>query len=516
MSKIKVVDLFAGPGGLGEGFSGYSPRKGKTRPFNIVLSAEKTLPAVKTLRLRTFYRLCRDSGAIPNSYYDYLRGAADKPFNSATEKLWKEASAEAQPLELGTTAGDRKLNEGMKHHITPGRDNWVLIGGPPCQAYSLVGRARNKGITGYDAEKDNRHFLYKEYLKILAQYRPAAFVMENVKGILSSKVGGARIFPQILQDLASPDNGKKSGVRYRIHSLVTQDVFQHGDDPEAIDPRNFIIRSEDYGVPQARHRVILLGIREDGPNTPTPGTLIRSENSIDVRTALHGLPELRSGLSRKDQDTEHWKKEVSQAVTTAIKLGMSRKEASMMKHALSLVGEKEFPSNRGGQFIRAARMPSGKSQAAKEFLRRMQNPNLHGYPNHFARGHMPADLARYLYAASYAEKGVSPKASDYPKGLAPNHKNWNSGNFADRFRVQCWDSPSTTIVSHISKDGHYFIHPDPSQCRSLTVREAARLQTFPDDYFFEGNRTEQYVQVGNAVPPLLAEQIAELVFKAIS
>lgn len=130
---------------------------------------------------------------------------------------------------------------------------------------------------------------------------------------------------------------------------------------------------------------------------------------------------------------------------------------------------------------------------------------------------MESDFSRYFYAATFAGvAGRSPKASDFPRELAPQHHNWTTGDFADRFRVQLRNSASTTITSHISKDGHYFIHPDPLQRRSLSVREAARLQTFPDNYLFKGNRTQQYVQVGNAVPPLLAKWIGEAFWSILS
>ena len=131
---------------------------------------------------------------------------------------------------------------------------------------------------------------------------------------------------------------------------------------------------------------------------------------------------------------------------------------------------------------------------------------------------MASDLARYLFAATFAHsQGYSPRLDTFPPKLLPDHLNVQFRNevevipFKDRFRVQCKDEPATTVVAHIAKDGHYYIHYDPSQCRSLTVREAARLQTFPDNYFFVGTRTEQYTQVGNAVPPLLAHKLAKIV-----
>ena len=129
---------------------------------------------------------------------------------------------------------------------------------------------------------------------------------------------------------------------------------------------------------------------------------------------------------------------------------------------------------------------------------------------------MSSDLYRYLFATCFAKaRGRSPTLADFPSDLLPEHRNVSKalagGNFNDRFRVQIWSRPSTTITCHLARDGHYYIHPDPSQCRSLTAREAARLQTFPDNYFFCGQRTAQYKQVGNAVPPLMAREIARVV-----
>lgn len=144
----------------------------------------------------------------------------------------------------------------------------------------------------------------------------------------------------------------------------------------------------------------------------------------------------------------------------------------------------------------------------------LHDPKLGGVLQHESRSHMPSDLHRYVFAACYAHlHDISPDLTLFPPRLLPNHANVDAANipFSDRFRVQRAKLPSTTVVAHIAKDGHYYIHPDASQARSLTVREAARLQTFPDNYFFEGNRTEQYTQVGNAVPPWLAKQIAEVV-----
>ena len=169
---------------------------------------------------------------------------------------------------------------------------------------------------------------------------------------------------------------------------------------------------------------------------------------------------------------------------------------------------------------REARGSMFKEHTPKNLGRWYTDRRLTGVLNHQTRSHIREDLWRYFFCACFASVHKrSPSLKDFPEGLWPKHRNVEAAitgqKFGDRFRVQCGDRPATTITSHISKDGHYFIHPDPKQYRSLTVREAARLQTFPDNYLFEGPRTQQYHQVGNAVPPFLAYQIAEVVFKTL-
>jgi len=498
-SPVFVIDLFAGPGGLAEGFSAYRDSKGR-RPFRIRLSVEKEASAHATLGLRAFIRQFGED--LPHAYYDYVKGKIGR--ESLYSNFPEQAvAARIETLEQPRTLGEPDDDAVIRQYLLDLRRKdgaKVVIGGPPCQAYSLVGRARNKGIQGYRAEKDTRHYLYQEYLKVLELVEPEVFVMENVKGILSSSVGGRQIFPRLLDDLRNPAAalGKRRTRKYEIYSLVSTDDFFGGAGSD------YLIRCENFGIPQSRHRVILLGVRED--LRVAPGTIAPSP-IVAAREVLADFQPLRSGLSKGDDSDSAWRQTMESVIAEVSRIGRDHGLAGVDFDAIQ--AESRKMKGRGGQFVRSRRKFRGPLELRDWYL----DPNLRGFLNHETRGHIRNDLARYLYCAAYARAndGNSPQARDFPPELAPHHRNWGSGNFADRFKVQAAGRPSSTITSHISKDGHYFIHYEPAQCRSLTVREAARLQTFPDNYFFEGNRTQQYVQVGNAVPPYLARQIAAIV-----
>lgn len=509
---LPVVDVFAGPGGLGEGFSRLTDRHGR-RVFDVVLSVEADHWAHRTLRLRKFTRAFPE-GDLPEAYYAFLEGRINE------EQLFEKYPAEAAEAEkgawhfkLGNGQGTRREASERISDTLQGHEDWVLVGGPPCQAYSVIGRVRNRAVSKYVAHEDERHFLYQEYLRIIARHRPTAFVFENVKGLLTADVSGQHIFSQLLRDLGDPwraTKGRKGGSRYRIVPLVENEQLNY----EWYDPHDFVVRAEDFGVGQNRHRVILVGILDEAASEDA--RLGGRTKPPTVNQLVGGLPRIRSRISRGRDSDERW--------LTAVTEWLSLKKHSDIRRDRDLYRElrnlrDRVTAPRAGWGGRAVPLAGAAMTGNLDLAEWISDARLLVAVNHESKSHMPMDLRRYFYCAAWAKRyRSSPRLRDFPKSLLPNHRSANGGSpkgFADRFRVQCAGRPSTTIMSHIHKDGHYYIHPDPTQCRSLTVREAARLQSFPDNYFFHGAKTSQFVQVGNAVPPYLAKQIAEAVARAI-
>lgn len=498
-----VVDLFAGPGGLGEGFSAFADDK--LHPFDVRLSIEKDSVACETLRLRKFFR---EFSEPPEEYTHYVSGNMQRAdLYSQFPKQAKLAADQTWCAELGKKT--QSLVYARVRRAIGAARNWVLLGGPPCQAYSIVGRSRMK--SRLDFEADERHFLYKEYLRIVANQRPTIFVMENVKGLLSATHGGQRIFERIQSDLRQPGKAARihaaHDVVYDLHALaIGKQRDRHGGVSDS-----FLVRAEDYGIPQTRHRVIIIGVRRGlhaRPGRLDPGP------PVAVADVLADLPEIRSRLSREPDSPAAWREAVAGVRTHRwFQSGNGSQWADVAKHARAALESLRWPTSAGAPYLAHKARPIINS--------RWYRHNATGLTMHEARSHMRSDLWRYFFCVCYtAVRGRSPDLRDFPPELYPAHKNLGEAlkgeKFGDRFRVQQADRPASTVTSHIAKDGHYFIHYDPRQCRSLTPREAARIQTFPDSYFFEGNRTEQFHQIGNAVPPLLAREIAGIVYELLS
>jgi DNA (cytosine-5)-methyltransferase 1 len=400
MSKLNFIDLFAGASGMSEGFikAGLNP----------IAHIEMNEEACFTIKTRAAFHHLLENG---NSkiYYDYLLGKVTR------QDLYSQVPSETLNSVLNVEITDESIKtlfaEIKKYQKEKQID--LIIGGPPCQAYSLLGRHKK------EIENDPRNKLYIQYGRFLKEFQPKAFVFENVPGLLSANKG---------------EHFKNLKVYFK---KIGYEVYHK------------TLDASDYGVLQARKRVIIVGwLKENDFGFPEIEVLPKN---YKVQDALFDLPKLYPGEGDKVMQYE------------------SKKNNYLQK----------FELRNGIDFV----------------------------TQHISRPHNERDLAIYEFAIEKWNEGkVRVKYTDLPKDLR-THKNMTS--FLDRFKVVNGEGVSHTIVAHIAKDGHYYIHPDIEQCRSISVREAARLQSFPDDFYFEGSRSAAFKQIGNAVPPLMAYAIAQ-------
>lgn len=506
--QVPIIDLFAGPGGLGEGFTSVVDEK-RNRLFKIALSIECDKYAHQTLTLRSFLRQFKKN-ELPDEYYDFIKGKTtiEELYNKYPKQA-SDARNEAWLTTLGKTSS-KEIDSRIEKSLNK-RKNWILIGGPPCQAYSNAGRSRVGGIS----EKDHRVYLYKEYLRIIAQHHPTVFVMENVQGLLSAKINEEKVFDWMLRDLRDPASvfPSTNSPKYKIYSLAEETITKDSD---------YLLKAENYGIPQKRHRVILLGVRED--ISTKPGILQKQKIITSLHDVIGKLPALRSRINREFLYSENvltkegktkkrrYYKNLTDSYESWEKL-IEKFRKQIQRKWNENISEIIHPYGFGKDYLKATNTISEKHPLRTWFIDHKQD----GIVHHISRSHLTQDLKRYLFAALFTKKNKKfPKLKDYKDfdaELLPDHDNADSGKFVDRFRVQLPGDPANTVTCHISKDGHSFIHYDIKQCRSLTVREAARIQTFPDNYYFCGPRTQQFHQVGNAVPPLLAYKIAIIISK---
>ena len=400
MAELNFIDLFAGAGGLSEGFvrAGFSP----------IAHVEIDKNACDTLQTRNAYYYLKKKNDL-GIYYDYLKKSISK------QEFFQELSFLEQNVIHHAIGEDNSKIFNIIDQKLHNKNIDLIIGGPPCQAYSVVGRYRLLK----SKDEDARNLLYKEYAKFLKKYKPKAFVFENVLGLLSAEQG--KYFNNLKKYFKS--------IGYCLDYKV--------------------LNASDFGVLQDRKRVIIIGWRKD-LDFAYP-TFDFQENHNSIKDILLDLPFLNPGDSEP--------------------ISFYTKENNSYLKKSFIRDENDFVTQ------------------------------------HITRQHNERDLKIYKIAI---EKWLNEKKRlnypDLPNELK-THKNESS--FIDRFKVVNVNGFSHTVLAHIAKDGHYYIYPSLEQVRSLSVREVARIQSFPDNYYFEGGRTSAFKQIGNAVPPLMAYEIAK-------
>lgn len=271
--------------------------------------------------------------------------------------------------------------------------------------------------------------------------------MENVKGMLSSKVDSRLVFEMLMEDLSSLGTGH--GHLYELRTIRVEGGKASLQEPGQ--PSDFIAHTEEFGVPQRRHRVIIVGIRSDLAGGASKASIDVSGTSRTVSDAIGNLPALRSSLSRGRDGSDAWRDTVVDAAKLLASIHRGKHDAPLRTAFSALAKDlKDGPL----PLRTSAALPTSYGTANDDLLRWLERPELRALAQHETRGHMASDLGRYMFAAVFGEKrGYSPKAADFPLALSPDHRNWHSGVFNDRFRVQLANEASTTVTSHISKDG---------------------------------------------------------------
>lgn len=401
-----VLDLFAGAGGLSEGFIKVG--------CEIVGHIEMDNSACRTLVTRMIYHELVNRGKL-SEYKDYVLGKV-----TLEELIEKYGLQKQKDSVIRAKIGEdncKQLIAQIKKRLS-GRPLDMIVGGPPCQAYSYIGRSRDIE----NMRSDERNFLYKYYVEFLKELQPKIFVFENVPGLKTA--GGGKYLKEMRKLM------KRAGYDTDFDTL----------------------NAADFGVPQNRKRIILVGWNKNSGLKEYP-QFKEVQRNYKVKDFFSDLPRLYADENR-----------MIQAYSNANEL-------------LTQLG--------------------------------IVDPQFDILFDHVTRPHNKRDLEIYKRAALLKRQGKNIKYNTLPEHLK-THK--NETGFLDRFKVVNINAAgSHTVVAHIGRDGHFYIHPDPNQNRSLSVREAARLQTFPDDYKFEGARGPRFKQIGNAVPPMLAAIIANTI-----